>query len=122
MASVSVRGLSKIYPASNSGVRGVSLEIDSGEHFVVAGPSGAGKTTLLRLVAGLETPDAGSVQIGGQDVTCWPPHRRRVALVAQRPALYPHMTVRRNLSVGVEFRQSRWLGSWMAGWLKAKTT
>jgi ABC-type sugar transport system ATPase subunit len=114
MASVSVRGLTKLYPATKSGVRGVSLDIPAGEHFVLVGPSGAGKTTLLRLVAGLETADAGSVEFAGQDVTRWPPHRRRVALVAQRPALYPHLTVRRNLSATVDFRQSRGLLGWLS--------
>ncbi|HEY1375216.1 MAG TPA: ABC transporter ATP-binding protein [Gemmataceae bacterium] len=109
MAAVTVRDLTKIYPASKSGVRGITLDILSGEHVVVVGPSGAGKTTLLRLVAGLERPDAGSVHIAGHDVTRWPPHRRRVALVAQRPALYPHLTVRRNLAASVEFRQDRGL-------------
>src|SRR5438270_1132336 len=109
MASVSVRDLTKLYPASKSGVRGLSLDVVSGEHFVIVGPSGAGKTTVLRLIAGLEKADAGSVQIAGRDVTRWPPHRRRVALVAQRPALYPHLTVRRHLAASVRFRQGGWL-------------
>src|SRR5207302_3039469 len=115
MAAVSVRDLTKLYPATKTGVRGVSLDIPSGEHFVLVGPSGAGKTTLLRLIAGLETADAGTVHIAGRDVTRWPPHRRHVALVAQRPALYPHLSVRRNLSAGVEFRQDRGLFGWLAG-------
>src|SRR5439155_6597345 len=115
MAAVTLRDLTKLYPASRSGVRGVSLDIAAGEHFVLVGPSGAGKTTLLRLIAGLETPDGGSVAIAGRDVTHTPPYQRRVALVAQRPALYPHLSVRRNLAAGVEFRQGRgrwwrWLG------------
>jgi ABC-type sugar transport system ATPase subunit len=113
MASVSVRGLTKIYPASKTGIRDVSLDVESGEHFVVTGPSGAGKTTLLRLIAGLESADAGGIHIAGQDVTRWPPHRRRVALVAQRPALYPHLNVRRNLAAGVEFRQRRAVFGWL---------
>jgi multiple sugar transport system ATP-binding protein len=108
MASVSLCDLTKIYPASKSGVRGISLEFGSGEHFVMIGPSGAGKTTVLRLIAGLESADSGTVCIGSCDVTRWPPHRRGVALVAQRPALYPHLTVRRNLAASVEFRQRRW--------------
>src|SRR4051794_18117305 len=116
MAAVTLRDLTKLCPASHSGVRGVTLDIRSGEHFVLVGPSGAGKTTLLRLIAGLETADAGTIQIADQDVTRWPPHRRRVALVAQRPALYPHLTVRRNLSATVDFRQSRGL----FGWLRAQ--
>ena len=115
MASVSVRDLAKLYPASKSGVRAVTLDIASGEHFILVGPSGAGKTTVLRLIAGLETPDAGTVCLSGKDVTRWPPHRRRVALVAQRPALYPQLTVRRNLSAAVEFRQDRgWFRRWFA--------
>jgi ABC-type sugar transport system ATPase subunit len=105
MASVCVRDLTKLYPASKSGVRGVSLDIDSGEHFVLVGPSGAGKTTVLRLIAGLEAADGGVIRIGDNVVTGWPPHRRHVALVAQRPALYPQLTVRRNLSAAVDFRQ-----------------
>src|SRR5450755_1542639 len=103
MASVSVRDLTKLYPASKSGVRGITLDIASGEHFVLVGPSGAGKSTLLRLIAGLETANAGTVDIGGHEVTSWPPHRRHVALVAQRPALYPQLTVCRNLSAALDF-------------------
>src|SRR5206468_13112977 len=113
MAFVSVRDLTKFYPASKSGVRGITLDITSGEHFVLVGPSGAGKTTLLRLIAGLETADSGTVGIGGQDVTSWPADRRRVALVAQRPALYPQMKVRHNLSAAVDFRQDRGPFSWL---------
>jgi ABC-type sugar transport system ATPase subunit len=119
MASVSLRDLTKLYPATKTGVRGVSLDINSGEHFVLVGPSGAGKTTTLRLIAGLETADVGSVHIAGREVTRWPPHRRRVALVAQRPALYPQLTVRRNLSAAVEFRQDR--GLWGRLFAKRKT-
>src|SRR5437764_467948 len=110
MAAVTLRDLTKLYPASRSGVRGVSLDIAAGEHFVLVGPSGAGKTTLLRLIAGLERPDAGTVAIAGRDVTQAPPYQRHVALVAQRPALYPHLTVRRNLAAGVEFRQAHGRG------------
>src|SRR5436190_13645684 len=110
MAAVTLRDLTKLYPASKAGVRGVTLDIAAGEHFVLVGPSGAGKTTLLRLIAGLETPDSGSIALAGRDVTRTPPYQRRVALVAQRPALYPQMTVRRNLSASVVFRQGR--GRW----------
>jgi multiple sugar transport system ATP-binding protein len=75
-----------------------SLEIPSGERLVLLGPSGSGKTTLLRLIAGLETPDAGTVAFDSVDVTSRPPHRRGIAYVAQRAALYPEMTVREHMT------------------------
>src|SRR5437879_4689289 len=110
MPAVTLDTVSKIYPGSRAGVRDVSLRVADGERLVLVGPSGAGKSTLLRLVAGLETPDAGRVLFDDTDVTRWPPHRRGVALVAQKPALYPHLNVGRNLAIGVELRQAagRW--------------
>ena len=108
MSAIAIRNLTKRYPGTQAGLFEFSLDVESGEHLVIAGPSGAGKTTLLRLVAGLETPDAGSIAIGSADVTRLPPRKREVALVAQRPAIYPHLSVRRNLSASVELRQRRW--------------
>ena len=108
MSAIAIRTLTKRYPGTHSGVFEFSLDVESGEHLVIAGPSGAGKSTLLRLIAGLETPDAGSVSIGSNEVTTWPPRKRGVALVAQRPAIYPHLSVRRNLSASIELRQRRW--------------
>jgi multiple sugar transport system ATP-binding protein len=105
MSSISVRNLGRRYPGTQCGLFDFSLEVTSGEHIVIAGPSGAGKTTLLRLIAGLETPDAGQITIAGNDVTHWPPRKRNLSLVAQRPAIYPHLTVRRNLSISVELRR-----------------
>src|SRR5262245_60966238 len=112
MSAITIRNLTKRYPGTQSGLFDCSLEIESGEHMVVAGPSGAGKTTLLRLIAGLETPDSGTVGIADRDVTHLPPQGRGVALVAQRPAVYPHHTVRRNLAMTVELRQRQ---SWWRG-------
>ena len=108
MSAIALRNLTKQYPGTQAGLFELSLDVVSGEHLVIAGPSGAGKTTLLRLIAGLETPDSGSVSIGSSDVTHWPPRTRGVALVAQRPAIYPQLTVGRNLSSGIELRQRRW--------------
>jgi len=76
---------------------GIDLALAADEMLVVLGPTGAGKTTLLRTVAGLETPDAGRIEMGGEDVTHWPPAARDVAFVFQNFALYPDWTVRRNL-------------------------
>ena len=83
----------------------VDLVLPDGELTVLAGPSGCGKTTLLRLIAGLETPDSGSVSIGGRTVDGVAPHRRNVAMVFQEHALYPHMTVRANLAFPLKMRK-----------------
>lgn len=104
MPSVCIAGLCKHFNPS-AGLRPIALDVADGEHLVVVGPSGAGKTTLLRLIAGLETPDSGAIAFDGRDVTHAPPHVRHVALIAQRPALYPHLDVRHNLSIGVELRK-----------------
>jgi ABC-type sugar transport system ATPase subunit len=85
-------------------VDALELTIASRELLVVLGPSGSGKTTLLRLIAGLESPDAGTVWIDGRDVTGLPPHRRDVAMVFQNPALYPHLTVFDNIAFGLRAR------------------
>ncbi len=78
-------------------LRGVDLAVGADETGVVLGPTGAGKTTLLRTVAGLETPDAGSILLGGEEIDGWSPAARDVALVFQNFSLYPGWTVRRNL-------------------------
>ena len=76
----------------------LDLEIEDGEFVVFVGPSGCGKSTLLRLIAGLEDVSAGAILIDGQDATAVPPARRGLAMVFQSYALYPHMTVRKNIS------------------------
>lgn len=86
---------------STRAVRSVSLEIAPGELLAILGPSGCGKSTLLRLIAGLEAPDAGRVRLGGRDVTARPAHRRRIALVPQEGALFPHLTVAQNVAFGL---------------------
>ena len=82
-------------------VHGVDLEIDDGEFCVFVGPSGCGKSTLLRMVAGLEETSDGHIHIGGRDVTKIDPAERGVAMVFQTYALYPHMTVKENMSFGL---------------------
>jgi len=87
-------------------LRGIDLEVEDGELVVLVGPSGCGKSTLLRTIAGLEIPDAGQVKIGTRDVTRLPPRERDVAMVFQSYALYPHLTVRENLSFGLKLRKT----------------
>ncbi len=97
MASIELRGVSRRFGAVHA-VADVSLSVGAGEFFVLLGPTGAGKTTTLRLVAGLERPDAGTVWIGGRDVTVAPPVMRDVAFVFQQYSLYPHLSVYDNLA------------------------
>jgi iron(III) transport system ATP-binding protein len=82
-------------------LHGVSVAVEPGAVLALLGPSGCGKTTLLRILAGLERPDAGTVTIGDRDVTTVPPERRRVGMVFQDWALFPHMTVARNVGYGI---------------------
>jgi multiple sugar transport system ATP-binding protein len=104
MAEVVLAGVTKVYPNGVCAVNGLDLRIADGELVVVAGPSGCGKTTLLRLIAGLEEPTHGTVQIGGRVVNGIPPWQRGVAMAFQRPALYPHWSVGRNLGFGLSVR------------------
>ena len=109
--SATVSGLRKIYGGGKRkrdvvALDGVDLACDDGELLVVVGPSGSGKTTLLRCVAGLESPDDGIVEVGGRDVTRVPAGRRDVAMVFQDFALYPHMTVRDNISFGLRAQKT----------------
>ena len=86
-------------------IHGVDLPGDNGEFCVFVGPSGCGKSTLLRMVAGLEETTAGSIAIGGRDVTRLDPSERGVAMVFQTYALYPHMTVAENMGFGLRMNR-----------------
>jgi multiple sugar transport system ATP-binding protein len=101
MADVELERVSKSYGRGVMALREVSLRIASGELMAVVGPSGSGKTTLLRVIAGLERATAGHVRIGGAVVDRLPPRQRNVAVVFQSHALYPHMTVARNMAFGL---------------------
>jgi multiple sugar transport system ATP-binding protein len=85
----------------------VELEVHDGEFVVLLGPSGCGKTTLLRCLAGLETVDAGRVRIGNRDATDLPPRRRRVAMVFQSYAVFPHMKVFDNIAFGLRMQKEK---------------
>ena len=106
MASVTLRRLAKRYhPDGRPALEDLSLDVSDGEFFVLLGPSGCGKTTALRCIAGLEEASSGEVLIGGRDVTGLDPAARDVAMVFQTYALYPHLTVRRNIAFGLEVRR-----------------
>jgi ABC-type Fe3+/spermidine/putrescine transport system ATPase subunit len=83
----------------------LSLAIDAGEFFTFLGPSGSGKSTVLRMVAGLETPDAGQILIDGCDVSAVEPWHRRLGMMFQQYALFPHMTVAENIAYGLKVRR-----------------
>ncbi len=86
-------------------LKGIDLSIRSGEFLSLVGMSGCGKSTLLRIISGLETPDRGTVSIGGRDVTALDPSDRNLAMVFQSYALYPHMTVRQNIATPLRMRR-----------------
>jgi multiple sugar transport system ATP-binding protein len=96
----------KTFPNGVHAVDGVDLTIQDGEFMVLVGPSGCGKTTLLRCIAGLEEVTDGAILIGDRDVTDINPKDRDIAMVFQNYALYPHMTVRRNLAYGLKVRRT----------------
>jgi sulfate transport system ATP-binding protein len=101
--ALEIRGISKAYgrfPALND----VSLQAHDKEFLALLGPSGSGKTTLLRVLAGLETPDAGEVNFGGEDFLSLPVRKRRVGMVFQHYALFRHMTVAQNIAFGLSVR------------------
>jgi len=103
MSGVVVRGLTKSYGPVKA-LRAIDMVVEPGDFAVLLGPSGCGKSTLLSAIAGLDDIDAGSVEIGGVDVTQREPSERGIAMVFQSYALYPTMTVRRNLSFGLRVR------------------
>jgi ABC-type sugar transport system ATPase subunit len=108
LAEVQLRGVSKIFPGGILAVEPLDLTIPDGELFTLVGPSGSGKSTLLRMIAGLETPTTGTIQIDGRDVTGLTPRDRDVAMVFQHPALYPHLSVFKNLAFGLRARGMSW--------------
>jgi len=101
---ITVHGLHKRY-GDFAALDDVSLEVPDGSLTALLGPSGSGKSTLLRVIAGLETPDAGRVEIGGQDATDVPPQRREIGFVFQHYAAFKHMTVRDNVAFALAIRK-----------------
>jgi multiple sugar transport system ATP-binding protein len=103
MAEIIVENLQRSV-GSTEILKGISARIADGQFAVLVGPSGCGKSTLLRLIAGLDSPTAGTIQIGGQIVNDLPPRERDIAMVFQSYALYPHMTVAENMGFALKLR------------------
>jgi multiple sugar transport system ATP-binding protein len=106
VAEIELQEVVKTFPNGTRAVDGVDLTIEDGEFIVLVGPSGCGKTTLLRCIAGLEDVTEGTILIEGRDVTDVDAKHRDIAMVFQNYALYPHMTVRRNLAFGLKVRRT----------------
>ncbi|MGA0332839.1 MAG: ABC transporter ATP-binding protein [Kiritimatiellia bacterium] len=105
MSEVLLENVYKIYPGDVTAVRDFSLEIKDKEFMVFVGPSGCGKSTTLRMIAGLEEISKGTINIGGRVVNDVPPKDRDIAMVFQNYALYPHMTVYKNMAFGLKLRK-----------------
>jgi sn-glycerol 3-phosphate transport system ATP-binding protein len=104
MAQVHLRGVKKTYDNKVAVIHGIDMEISDGEFIVIVGPSGCGKSTLLRMVAGLERITGGQVAIGDRVVNELEPKDRDIAMVFQNYALYPHMSVYKNMAYGLRIR------------------
>jgi multiple sugar transport system ATP-binding protein len=105
MASLSIRNVCKTFPNGTEVLKGVNIEVEDGQFLILVGGSGCGKSTLLNMVAGLEPTTSGEIFIGGRRVNDLSPKDRDIAMVFQSYALYPSMTVRQNISFGLQIRK-----------------
>ena len=105
MARVELKNLCKVYPGNIHAVKDANLVIEDKEFVVLVGPSGCGKSTTLRMIAGLEEISGGTIHIGDTLVNDVPPKNRDIAMVFQNYALYPHMTVYKNMAFGLILRK-----------------
>ncbi|MBU8817086.1 sn-glycerol-3-phosphate ABC transporter ATP-binding protein UgpC [Mycolicibacterium goodii] len=106
MAEVEFRDVTRRYPGGVHALKGLNLTVADGEFLILVGPSGCGKSTALRMLAGLDKPTSGEIRIGGTVVNDLSPGQRDIAMVFQNYALYPHMSVYRNLAYGLRQRRT----------------
>jgi spermidine/putrescine transport system ATP-binding protein len=104
MPMIELQKLTKVFGTAPA-VNGIDLEIGNGEFFSMLGPSGCGKTTTLRMIAGFEEPTSGRIMLAGDDVTWTSPRKRKVNMVFQDYALFPHMSVRENVEFGLKIKK-----------------
>jgi len=104
VSAIQLEGIAKHWGESRA-LDGITFAADPGSFVVLLGPSGCGKSTTLRLIAGLDTPTAGTIRIGGRDVTALPPAQRGISMVFQSYALFPHLTVAENIVFGLRVRK-----------------
>lgn len=105
MAELRVNNLKKSF-GQNEVLKGVSFHLETGKFLSLLGPSGCGKTTILRIICGLETPSSGEVLVDGSDITNVKPEKRNIGLVFQNYALFPSMTVAKNVGYGLKMQLS----------------
>jgi ABC-type sugar transport system ATPase subunit len=104
MAELLAEGIGKVFPGGVHALQDVSFQVGAGQVLTLLGPSGCGKSTLLRIVAGLEDPDTGRLALDGRPLLGVAPGERHVGFVFQNYALYPHLDVRRNISLALQVR------------------
>ena len=104
MAELHLQGLRRTYANGVTAVDGIDLAVGDGEFMVLVGPSGCGKSTTLRMIAGLDIPSEGRIFIDGRDVTGVAPAERRISMVFQSYALFPHLSVAENIVFGLKVR------------------
>src|SRR6266705_3801700 len=102
--SIALENVTKRYGGGQVVVDRISLEVETGELFVLLGASGSGKSTILRMIAGLILPDEGAIHLAGRDVTYLPPQKRDVGFVFQNYSIFRHMTVAGNIEFGLRIR------------------
>ena len=105
MSGISLHNLSKKFPDGTEALQGIDLDIKDGEFLVLVGPSGCGKTTLLRIIAGLESPTTGTIEINNKEVNQIPPKDRDLGMVFQNYALFPHLDVYENIAFGLKAKK-----------------